>query len=491
MRLAWDRVEDDSSPRHGHREVNSITGGYTPPANKYDTYAGVTGEQKVVTEGVSLTGEYRVNDMLTLKSISAYRTGDTHTVIDFDQTPMPTLDVPAIYSDRQFTQEFQALLTGARWSGVAGVFYLDGKSSGAFDTIAGNLGLAIAAAGSVDTKSFSIFGDFSYDLTDRLHLSLGGRYTRDDKDGSVLRLFYLGATPTPYTGGANRPVFATRTNYTASKTFEKFTPRVSVSYDFSEAVTGYASISQGFKSGGWDMRGDAALVPQTVNGYQPETVTTYELGLKGSAFDRRMNFASAIFYSDYKDQQITTQQVATPPAVGIASVVDNAGASTIYGFELEGSAHLTNDISANFSLGYLKNEFDKFVTLVTGSPVDISDQRKPQNSPEWSAYYGMTWRGDILGGEIRVTPSLSYRSDYHLFDIPDPILDQKGYVLADASVVWTAPGKRWEVGLFGRNLTDVRYKVGGYSFPGATYNNAISAFYGPPTTYSARLTYRF
>ncbi|MFN3432749.1 MAG: TonB-dependent receptor domain-containing protein, partial [Candidatus Sericytochromatia bacterium] len=167
------------------------------------------------------------------------------------------------------------------------------------------------------------------------------------------------------------------TNYTASDTFEKFTPRASISYDFSEEITGYASVSQGFKSGGWDMRGDAALVPQTVNGYQPETVTTYELGLKGSAFDRRMNFASAVFYSDYKDQQITTQQVATAPAVGIASVVDNAGASTIYGFELEGSAFLTDDITANFSLGYLKNEFDEFITLVTGTPVDISDVREP------------------------------------------------------------------------------------------------------------------
>ena len=491
FRLAWDRVEDDSSPRHGHREVNSTTGGYTPPANEYDTYAGITGEQKVVTEGVSLTGEYRVNDMLTLKSITAYRSGDTETIIDFDQTPLPTLDVPAIYSDDQFTQEFQALFTGDRWSGVAGVFYLDGTSSGAFDTIAGNLGLAIAAAGSVDTKSFSVFGDFSYDISDRLHVSLGGRYTKDDKDASVLRLFYLGATPTPYTGGVARPIFATRTDYTASDSFEKFTPRASISYDFSEEITGYASVSQGFKSGGWDMRGDAALVPQTVNGYQPETVTTYELGLKGSAFDRRMNFASAVFYSDYKDQQITTQQVATAPAVGIASVVDNAGASTIYGFELEGSAFLTDDITANFSLGYLKNEFDEFITRITGTPVDISDTREPQNSPEWSAYYGMTWRGDIMGGEIRVTPSLSYRSDYHLFDTPDPILDQDGYVLADASVVWIAPSKQWEVGLFGRNLTDVRYKVGGYSFPGATYNNSISAFYGPPTTYSARLTYRF
>ncbi|WP_438877211.1 TonB-dependent receptor domain-containing protein, partial [Bacillus cereus group sp. BC57] len=89
------------------------------------------------------------------------------------------------------------------------------------------------------------------------------------KDASVLRQFYLGATRSPLTGGTPRAVLATRTNYTASDTFEKFTPRASLSYDFSEQMTGYASISQGFKSGGWDMRGDAALVPQTVNGYQP------------------------------------------------------------------------------------------------------------------------------------------------------------------------------------------------------------------------------
>ncbi|HEX8469829.1 MAG TPA: TonB-dependent receptor [Brevundimonas sp.] len=491
FRLAYDRVEDNSNPRHGHREVNSTVGGYTPPASVYDTNAGITGEQKVVTDGVSLTGEYQINDMVTFKSITAYRSGDTATVIDFDETPLPTLDIPAVYSDDQFTQELQLLFTGDRWSGVAGLFYLDGTSSGAFDTIAGNLGLSIAAAGSVETKSYSAFADFSYDITDRLHASLGGRYTKDDKDATVFRAFYLGATNSPGLGGTPRPIFATRTNYAASDSFEKFTPRASVSYDFSDDITGYASVGQGFKSGGWDMRGDAALVPQTVNGYKPETVTTYELGLKGTALDHRLSFASAAFYSDYTDQQITTQQVATAPAVGIASVVDNAGASTIYGFELEGSAFLSDDITANFSVGYLHNEFDQFITLVTGTPVDISNIREPQNSPEWSAYYGMTFRGDILGGVIRVTPSLSYRSSYHLFDTPDPILDQKGYVLADAAVTWAAPNGHYEIGLFGRNLTDQEYRVGAYSFPGATYNNSISAFYGPPRTYSVQLTVKY
>jgi iron complex outermembrane receptor protein len=491
VRFAWDRVEDDSAPRHGHREVNSTTGGYTPPADIYDTNAGIVGNQAVETQGTSVTVEYTVDDMLTLKSISAWRSGDTATVIDFDQTPLPFLDVPAIYADEQFTQEFQALLQGDKWSGVAGLFYLDGESSGVFDTIAGNLGLTIAAAGYVNTESFSAYADFSFDLSDRLHASIGGRYTQDKKDAGVQRFFYLGATRSPLTGGAARPIFATRTNYTTFDTFEKFTPRVSVSYDLTEELTGYASISQGFKSGGWDMRGDAALVPQTVDGYQPETVTTYELGLKGTAFNERLSFASAAFYSDYQDQQITTQQVATAPAVGVASVVDNAGASTIYGFEIEGRAFLTDNLTSNFSVGYLKNEFDEFITLVTGTPVDISNTREPQNSPEWSAFWGVTWSGDLAGGELNITPSISYRSDYHLFDAPDPILDQDAYTLVDLAAIWTTPNGHYQVALTGKNLTDEVYKVGGYNFAGATFNNSISAFYGPPRTFSASVTVRY
>jgi len=491
FRLAHDRVEDDSNPRHGHREVNSTTGGFTPPASVYDTNAGIQGEQNVVTEGTSFTAEYVVNDLLTLKSISAWRSGDTATVIDFDQSPLPTLDVPAIYADEQFTQEFQAILNGDRWSGVAGLYWLDGESSGVFDTIAGNLGVAIAAAGYVNTESFSAYADFSFDFTDRLSASVGGRYTRDDKDAGVQRFFYLGATRTPLTGGTARPILQTRTNYTAEDSFEQFTPRVSVSYDLTEELTGYASIGQGFKSGGWDMRGDAFLVPQTVNGYDPETVTAYEVGLKGTAFDRRLSFASAVFYSDYEDLQITTQQTATPPATGIASVVDNVGQATIYGFELEGSVLLTDSLTSNFSIGYLKNEFDEFITLVTGTPVDISNVRSPQNSPEWSGYWGVTWAGQLAGGELTITPSLSYRSEFSLFDAPDPVLDQGAYTLVDLSAIWSAPNGRYQVGVFGRNLTDEEYRIGGYNFAGATFNNSISAFYGPPRTWSAQLTFRY
>ena len=490
FRLAWDRVEDNSSPRHGHREVTSTDGLWRAPAGKYDTYAGITGEQKVVTEGVALTGEYRVNDMLTLKSISAYRSGDTATIIDFDQTPNPTLDVPAIYADHQFSQEFQALFTGERWSGVAGVYYLDGTSSGVFDTIAGNLGLSIAAAGSVDTKSFSVFGDFSYDLTDRLHLSLGGRYTQDTKKGDVFRANYAGAVRSPLTGGTARAPTLLRTDYTASKDFSDFSPKIALSYDLSDALTGYVSWSSGFKSGGFDMRGDAILTPNTVNGYAPETVDSFELGLKGSAFDRRLTFSSAAFYNEYQDQQVTTQ---VPSGASIASFVDNVGSSTIYGAEFEGALSLTDYLTANVAIGYLKAEFDEFqrFNLTTRVFENIANLVVLQNAPEFTGYFGMTWRGQLAGGDLAITPSVSYRDSYSLFEFPNPILDQDGYALVDLSAVWTSPDDRYTIGVFGKNLTDEEYRVGGYTFPGALFNNSLIGYYGPPRTFTASLAVKF
>ncbi|WP_369058456.1 TonB-dependent receptor [Caulobacter sp. 73W] len=491
FRFAYDKVEDNSNPRHGHRETAGVGADAAVLGDVYDTRAGITGKNKVDTEGWSLTGQWNVNDVITLKSITAGRESYTDTIIDFDNTPAPTLDIPAFYADEQFSQEFQVQFATDRVQGVAGVYYMNGYAKGAFDTVAGNLGLSINSSGKVSTTSLAAFADVSFDITDRLKASVGGRWTQDSKNANVFRAFYLGATRSPVLGGPARAILQTRTNYTAEKDFEEFTPRISVSYELSDDLTAYASYSDGFKSGGWDMRGDAFLTPQTVNGYEPETVKAYEIGLKGSLFDRRLQFSSAWFYSDYKDQQITTQQVATAPQVGIASIVDNAGASTIWGLEFEGAAYLSRSLTANFAVGYLNAEFDEFITNITGTPVDISNTREFQNSPELSGFLGVTYKTALAGGTLRVTPSLSYRDDYHLFDVADPILDQKAYTLVDLGVVWDAPGDQWQVGVYGKNLTDKEYRVGGYSFPGATYNNSIIGFYGPPRTWTATIQYKF
>ena len=334
FRLAGDYVKDSSNARHGHREFAPI------PASVYDTNAGAGDKNLVETRGISLTGEWEANDWLTLKSITAYRDGTTRGNIDFDGQAAPILDIPAEYDDDQFSQEFQALMEGDRWSGVAGLFFLDATASGAFDTVVGLANLTTLTSGSVDTKSWSAFGDFSYDFTDQLSVSVGGRFTHDEKTGTVFRQQYLGIRSPHFGNSTAVPLGAPRTNYTDTKEFEEFTPRVSLSYEFTPDMTAYASWGRGFKSGGFDMRGDAVLYPATVDGYEPETVETIELGLKGN-LGGAFSFATAIFDSAYEDQQITTQY---PAGATVASVVDNVGSSSIRGWEFEGAFHVTDNL---------------------------------------------------------------------------------------------------------------------------------------------------
>ncbi|MBL0947938.1 TonB-dependent receptor [Brevundimonas sp.] len=488
FRLAYDRTQDDSSPRHGHREVAGVGPGAGVPGSVYDTYAGIGDENSVESEGLSFTGQVDVSENWTFKAIAAWREGRTDTVIDFDNTPAPTLDIPAYYADEQFTAEFQFQFNYDRIQGVFGLFYLDGSAEGAFDTILGNAGIVIGTGGVVDTESVALFADVNLDLTERLHLGLGIRWTEDTKTGTVFRANYLGATRSPLLGGTPRAPLLLRTDYTNKRTFDDISPRIALSYDFSDAITGYASWSSGFKSGGFDMRGDAVFTPDTVNGYNPETVDSYEIGLKGRAGP--LSFSSSIFYNEYQDQQVTTQ---VPAVGGIASFVDNVGQSTLYGAEFEGSLFLTDSLTANFAIGYLNSEFDEFLryNLTTMAYEDISDLVVLQNAPEWTGYFGVTWRSDLAGGELVVTPSVSYRGDFSQFEFPNPILDQDAYALVDLSLIWTAPSERWSVGLFGKNLTDEEYRVGGYNFPGALFNDSIIGYYGPPRTVTGSIQVKF
>ena len=503
FRLAYDKVQDDSNPRHGHRELPALVGGYKV-LDTYDTQAGLGDSNSVETEGVSLTGSWNATENLTLKSITASRKGHTTTIIDFDGTPLPTLDIPATYDDRSFSQELQAVYSDENVQGVFGLYYMNSQASGEFDTIAGNLGLSIADGGKVRTQSFAVFVDASANMTDRLKVSVGARATRDHKRSNTFRLFYLGATRSPYQGGTPRPIFATRTNYGAEKTFSEFTPRLSVSYDLNDDLTTYASYSKGFKSGGWDMRGDAAITPQTINGYRPEVVNAYEVGLKGYALDRRLSFASAAFVSKYEDQQVSTQVVVPS---GIASSIDNAGSSTLWGVEFESQARMTANLTGTVALGYIHAEYDTFSRFVpAGAPnplnpsqtipaggqiVNVANLYGFQNTPEWTGNVSLTWTGDLAGGTVAVTPMVSYRAAYQQFEQPLPLLDQDAFTLVDLTASWTAPNSNYKLSLTGKNLTDETYRTGGYNFGVATYNNSVIGFYGPPRTVSASLEVKF
>ena len=491
FRVAGDRTLDKSKPRHGTRLLpNGTDPRYLPTESVYDTRAGIGDDNRVETRGVSVTGEIGLSDALTFKTITAWRDGSTDTLIDFDNTVLPTLDVPAFYDDRQFTQELQFLFEGERLQGVVGLYYLNGRASGAFDTVVGLLNTTTLTSGTVDTKSYAAFGDLSFDLTEKFKISAGARYTRDEKTGTVFRRNYTGIR-SPVFGNAAAVPGLLRTDYTNERSFEKFTPRVSISYEPRQDLNFYASYGQGFKSGGFDMRGDAILTPTTVNGYEPETIDSWELGMKGAFLENSLFVNLAGFFSNYKDQQVTIQVPALPS--GITSFVDNAGKAEIYGFELETRMVPSRHFSASLVLGYTHADYKEFLTYIGGgtTPVDVADQRAFQNTPEWTANASATWSEDLAGGTISFTPSVSLRSDIQMFEIATPALDQDGYALVDASLNWTSEGGRYRIGVAGRNLTDTRYRVGGYNFPGALTGNSVIGYYGPPRTVTGTLEVRF
>jgi iron complex outermembrane receptor protein len=515
FRLAYDRSEDDSNAKHGHRLLPSADGTIPVTSNVFDTRAGIGDANSVETEGYSLTGEWNVNSNVTLKSITAYREGETVTPIDFDALPQNDFDVPATYEDDQFSQEFQLLYTGDRLSGVAGIYYLDGNASGDFDVILGGLGLTVYQAGDQQKENFSIYGDFTYDFTDQWSLSVGGRYTKDETTADVLRELWLGAGSGSFDPSNTTSIFfVAQTDFRGlTREDEEFTPRLSLSYQPNEDLNIYATYAQGFKAGGFDPRARADLDPTGLSeqGFGPEFVDSYELGLKGSFFEDTLLLNTAVFFAEYSDQQITVQNGADSDNDGVndtfVSSVFNAGKSEYTGLEIEGTWYISDEFTLLGNLGFI----DADITEIISAGVNIADQFVTQNTPEMQGRLALNYTNELGPdkGEISITGALSYRDEYNLFNVANPgfgpgqsavfpaggpALDPDSYTLADLSIVWTSPSQKYKLGLHGRNLTDEEYRVAAYNFVTPSQlgiDGAYSAFYGAPTTVTASLSVDF
>ena len=520
LRASGDYTKDNSNARGGHRLIPGQLSGAPVLDDVYDTRGGLAfPEQEIEAYGGAIRAELRLTDTISLRNITAYRKDKSSTPIDFDALPAADVDVPAIYRNKQFSNEFQVVYEGAKLQGVAGVYYLDANANNIFDVILATTlptilpGLTASTFGDVDTETWAVFGDFTYELTEQFSVSLGGRFTNDKRNATVIRrnqLFgaspELGGTPiggifNPVTNPGGRQLGGLTSNFEGEETFKEFTPRASVTYQPNDNNTLYASYSKGFKGGGFDPRGLSTVAPD-LNGngtreaaeifdyflFEPEKVDSYEVGYKGSLFDRRLRFATAAFYADYTDVQVPGSVGAlingVPTFVGVTT---NAGKATFKGFEAEMVATLFrggDGSRLNFAgtLGYLDAEYDEFVTNVanfneTGAPaqgttppgapaqpVDVAPFRRIQNTPKWTLSGTLDYSFPITNGDITALATVSYRSKTFQFETPSPFLDQPGYALFDASLVWNSADDRFTIGLHGKNLTDKQYITSGYQF---------------------------
>ena len=533
VRFSGDYTRDKSNPRGGTRLIPGLQSGAPVLPNVFDTRGGLNDpRQDIEAGGFAINATAELSDAITLRSISAWRKDVSRTPIDFDALPASDVDVPGIYRNEQVSQEFQLLYDEGPLKGLVGAYYLGAKADTAFDvrlftTVAG---LAAFTQANVDTETWAVFANFSYDLTEQLSLELGGRYTSDERRASILRQNYLGGG-SPVFGGAGVAFGAPSTNFTGRQLFRKFTPRASISFKPSPDHNLYASYSQGFKGGGFDPRGVGVNAPDT-NGdgvrsqdeiarflsFRPEKVDSYELGYKGNLFDGGLYISLTGFYADYTDVQIPGSVACTVGNLpSFCGVVSNAGKARFKGFEAEGTARLGRDLlssgdrlNLSGSFGYIDAEYRQYITLIAGQPTDVAAFRKVQNTPR------LTWSGTLAyetpvgDGKVNLGTTVSYRSKTYQFEIPNPYIDQPGFALWDASAVYTAPGGRWSLGLYGRNLLDKKYKTSGYTFIAANATTGaptlganglpiaslgregtLTAFYGNPRQVFATATLQF
>ena len=486
IRITGDYTHDKSNPRNGHRLIPGIASGTPILANVYDTQAGLNNPtEDIWAGGLSMTAEAHLSDAVTFKSISAWRKDRSYTPIDFDALPAVDVDVPAIYKNEQLSQEFQFSYKSDKLNGIIGYYYLGAKASTGFDVLLSTTfpNFDAYTSGDVRTETSSFFGDFTYDFTPQISLSLGGRYTIDKRDSKIFKGNFLGVTSE--FGGTPTAFRAPSTNFSGSAVFRQFSPRASLTYKPNENHMIYASYSQGFKGGGFDPRGAATSAPisqgavrsdQDIYNYllfRPETVNTYEIGWKGSGFDHRLTWAVDGFYSDYTDVQVPGSVGCTingrPNFCGITT---NAAKARIKGVELETTAVLARGfagagsaINLTGTLGYIDARYLRFIGP-TGA--DVANVRDFQNTPDWTISGTLSAALPVGSGMINASGTASYRSLTHQFETASPFLDQPGYTLFDAHLNYSFGEGKYTIGLHGKNLTDVHYKTSGYQYLAST-----------------------
>ncbi|WP_156677962.1 TonB-dependent receptor [Sphingomonas profundi] len=281
-------------------------------------------------------------DFTKLTSITSYRSAKEQQTQDFDSS-----SVDIYYSNRRqkFHQVSQELRAAGKFTDnfdyvIGGYFYSSRYELLQRTRITLFAPPRITEQNTIGhSQSYAVFGDFNLSITDRLRLSFGGRYTHDRKKNRnrVDADQFPGVT---YNGS-------------------KFTPKVEVDYRPNEQIMAYASWSRGYRSGGFSGRG-TTLVSSTTP-YGPETVDSYEIGLKMALFDRKLLFNIDAFYADYNSLQQSTT-VPTSTGVGNETIVTNVGSAKIKGIEADFTARPVDRLTFTGSIGYLENGFKNFIT---------------------------------------------------------------------------------------------------------------------------------
>lgn len=442
-------------------------------------------------------------DALVLTSITGVSNYDLSYLDDYDYS---SADIIYAYEEEDYDQFSQEFRLATRFDGpvnaLAGAHYERTKmyfrnasllfNQDFFDVVAAGFGLPAGsfpledpATGRSYTwdrdnnqkgRSWAVFAEVSWDITDDLRLDLGGRYTDERKQSDAVNTF-VNPSHAPFFGlEPEGLVFA--------DTFrdKEFSPQATLSWRPAEGWLLFASYKEGFKAGGFahGTTLNAGFVVDNLT-FESETVEGIELGAKATLLEGRLDLSLLAF-----DYEFTDLQVNVFDSDAIAFTVQNAGKNVTRGVEFDFRWRATHAFSVEGALHYLDAEVRDFLgscyagqTVEAGcnqrlnpatgffSSQDLDGTTLPR-APKWTANLGLTFDRELGGGlGLRANTRVLWSDDYSVIATQRPGLRQGSYARWDASLALSGPDDRWQAMLYGKNLSNERILTASVDRPGS------------------------
>ena len=442
-------------------------------------------------EVAGLTGrfDWALNNGYNLTYLAALRYG--HFVGRYALpgiTSPPSLTDAVAGQDEEYTGITQDLRLasdpGGRLRWIGGLYYLREET----DLIDNNIASSFIYAGPLSigdildgelfydqrnvTDSVAVYGEGSWDLQDNLTLTLGGRYSSDQKDFSSRSECLDFGGP----GGllCVAPLANEFWDFEIDEKWSEFTPKVLMEWRPGDDLLFYASARRGFKGGGW--QGKPTTLAAALINFDPETAWNYEIGGKTQWLDDRLRINAALFLTDFRDLQV--EQLDD---TGLTLIIDNAADAKIVGLELELLAALSDNIQFWFNGSWLETEYENFID---SNGADLSGNTLAR-APELMFSTGLSLSaavGDNLAFDARI--EYNWQDDMEWSPNNDVLED--AYGLLDARLAIGPPAGGWEVALFGKNIADKLYREDVVPFLGDIFSR-----WGLPRTYGVQFTLDF
>jgi iron complex outermembrane receptor protein len=447
-------VGQDPSIYKGIIDNRYVTG----PYKTYGTFFGNT----LDTWGATLSAAYDVNDSLTVKSLTAYRRVKMSFKSDVDVTPFDESQVGVTGDYPWFSQELQLIgdTFDKRLQYILGAYYFHETPERVEDRQYhfepdGNMQFD-----RVKTTSKALFGQASFDFTDWFKLTLGGRYSVDDKDARTTRTRVVLNTPAARNAynaalGTNLPLNAIVPLTGRGKTsFKDFAPRIAAQIQATRDLMIYGSAAKGYRAGGFNNGVNPTSPNFGVLPFENEEVWTYETGFRSELLNRRLRLNVSAFYSDYKNLQISASQG------GVYILIANVAKARIRGIEAEASAVLFDGLTIGGTLGILDSKYTdigsetQIVTAITtNSPL--------AGSPDYTYSADITYRAELPNdASLTFTANWGYKGEIATSTSAATAYLIKPYGLLNGSITY-AINDRYSIGVVGKNILDKTYFITG------------------------------